>query len=85
MTRTDTNNSLFGAFHPTPTDALSQTGKTVEIAKKGNRRWAVPLLETAGDQWKESPHAQLPEAFGLSIVKPCFWIVSSKSMVAPSR
>ncbi len=36
-------------------------------------------------QWKESPQAQLPAALGLSMVKPCFWMVSSKSMVAPSR
>ena len=37
------------------------------------------------DQWKESPQAQEPVAFGLSIVKPCFSIVSTKSMVAPIR
>src|ERR1700730_19377955 len=36
-------------------------------------------------QWKESPQAQEPVAFGLSIVKPCFSIVSTKSMVAPIR
>ena len=34
-------------------------------------------------QWNESPQAQDPVAFGLSIVKPCFSIVSTKSMVAP--
>src|ERR1700679_2811276 len=37
------------------------------------------------DQWNESPHAHDPVAFGLSIVNPCFWMVSSKSTVAPSR
>jgi hypothetical protein len=37
------------------------------------------------DQWKESPQAQEPEAFGLSIVKPCFSMVSTKSMEAPPR
>src|SRR3954464_8653364 len=37
------------------------------------------------DQWKLSPQAQLPLAFGLSIVKPCFAMVSAKSIVAPSR
>ncbi len=37
------------------------------------------------DQWKESPQAQEPAAFGLSIVKPCFSIVSTKSIVAPPR
>ncbi|GAA0242894.1 hypothetical protein GCM10009527_044520 [Actinomadura nitritigenes] len=36
-------------------------------------------------QLKESPQAQEPDAFGLSIVKPCFSIVSTKSMVAPVR
>ena len=36
-------------------------------------------------QWKESPHAHEPVALGLSIVKPCFSIVSTKSMLAPLR
>ena len=36
-------------------------------------------------QWKESPQAQEFCALGLSIVKPCFSIVSTKSMLAPSR
>lgn len=36
-------------------------------------------------QWKESPQAQEPCAFGLSIVKPCFSMLSTKSMVAPDR
>ena len=36
-------------------------------------------------QWNESPQAQDPVAFGLSIVKPCFSIVSTKSMVAPHQ
>lgn len=40
---------------------------------------------TADDQLKESPQAQEPEALGLSIVKPCFSIESTKSMVAPVR
>lgn len=42
-------------------------------------------LSAAGGQLKESPQAQEPVAFGLSIVKPCFSIVSTKSMVAPPR
>ena len=37
------------------------------------------------DQWKESPQAQEPVAFGLSIVKPCFSIESTKSICAPLR
>jgi hypothetical protein len=36
-------------------------------------------------QWNESPQAQEPVALGLSIVKPCFSIVSTKSIVAPAR
>ena len=36
-------------------------------------------------QWKESPQAQEPVALGLSIVKPCFSMVSTKSIIAPLR
>ena len=36
-----------------------------------------------GHQLNESPQAQEPPAFGLSIVKPCFSMVSTKSIVAP--
>ena len=43
------------------------------------------LVTGRGAQWKESPQAQAPVAFGLSIVKPCFSIVSTKSMEAPPR
>ena len=43
------------------------------------------LAERAGAQWNESPQAQEPPALGLSIVKPCFSMVSTKSMVAPPR
>lgn len=45
----------------------------------------VTLPRPSGAQWKLSPQAQLPCALGLSIVKPCFWMLSSKSIVAPSR
>ena len=34
-------------------------------------------------QLNESPQAHEPVAFGLSMVKPCFSMVSTKSMVAP--
>src|SRR3954454_21590795 len=37
------------------------------------------------NQLNESPQAQEPVAFGLSIVKPCFSIVSTKSIDAPLR
>ena len=36
-------------------------------------------------QWKESPQAQEPVAFGLSMVKPCFSMLSTKSIIAPLR
>ena len=36
-------------------------------------------------QWKLSPQAQLPCAFGLSIENPYLWMESSKSIEAPSR
>ena len=40
---------------------------------------------SAVDQLNESPQAQEPVAFGLSIVKPCFSMVSTKSIEAPFR
>ena len=36
-------------------------------------------------QWKESPQAQELCALGLSMVKPCFSMLSAKSISAPSR
>ncbi len=36
-------------------------------------------------QWKLSPQAQEPPALGLSMVKPCFSMVSTKSIIAPLR
>ena len=52
---------------------------SLELARARELRWS------GADQLKESPQAQEPLAFGLSIVKPCFSIVSAKSIVAPSR
>jgi hypothetical protein len=46
-----------------------------------NLRWA----DSSPGQWKESPQAQEPVAFGLSIVKPCFSMLSTKSIIAPLR
>ena len=50
-------------------------------------RRAGPELDVSASvrQWNESPQAQDPPAFGLSIVKPCFSIVSTKSIEAPPR
>src|SRR5579875_3236854 len=58
-------------------------GQALEQTLSAGRRsaWSV---EGAG-QWKESPQAQDPVAYGLSIVEPCFSIVSTKSIVAPPR
>ena len=41
--------------------------------------------ERPGAQWNESPQAHEPVALGLSIVKPCFSMVSTKSIIAPLR
>ncbi len=49
---------------------------------RGAGRRQVSTVSSA-DQWKLSPQAQLPPALGLSMVKPCFSIVSAKSIVAP--
>src|SRR6476619_2295287 len=59
-------------------------------AVRGRRRarpWrSGPTRQFVGAaQLKESPQAQLLPALGLSMVKPCFSIVSAKSIVAPSR
>ena len=47
------------------------------------RGFLAELTLTA--QWNESPQAQEFCALGLSIVKPCFSMVSTKSITAPSR
>ena len=46
---------------------------------------ARPAPAGRAGQLKESPQAQECPALGLSIVKPCFSIVSAKSIVAPMR
>ena len=61
---------------PHRADARMTTGP----APEGDRAAA-----SRSDQLNEPPHAQALPAFGLSIVKPCFSIVSAKSIVAPSR
>src|SRR6202021_3957187 len=50
-----------------PGDSYPHRWGTLFRCRKGAR---------AGAQWKESPQAQEPDAFGLSIVKPCVSIVS---------
>jgi hypothetical protein len=54
-----------------------------------SRAGAVPAsvfeVSTRSYQWKLSPQAHEPVALGLSIVNPCFSMVSTKSIVAPLR
>lgn len=56
--------------------ARSGLGVLVRVAHRG--------VVLAFYQLNESPHAQEPVALGLSMVKPCFSIVSTKSIDAPS-
>ncbi|BDA65370.1 hypothetical protein MANAM107_22040 [Actinomyces capricornis] len=46
---------------------------------------AAQRVSRGAGQLKDSPQAQVPAALGLSMVKPCFSMVSAKSMVAPER
>ena len=46
---------------------------------------AIRSSRPPSGQLKLSPQAQELPALGLSIVKPCFSMVSAKSIVAPSR
>lgn len=47
--------------------------------------WGPPLGRCcARDQLNESPQAQEPPAFGLSMVNPCLSMASTKSIEAPS-
>jgi hypothetical protein len=46
---------------------------------------SAQLLTLISAQLKESPQAQELPALGLSMVKPCFSMVSAKSIDAPSR
>jgi len=52
------------------------------VGRGSRAEWTAGWIEA---QWNESPQAQDPVALGLSIVKPCFSMVSTKSIVAPLR
>ena len=57
-------------------------------AGAGTPRGPVPTaraLSTRVRQLKLSPQAHELPALGLSMVKPCFSMLSAKSIVAPSR
>ena len=65
-----------------PTVVTGQRGPGVLVPAAHGR----PVLTVARQrrcQLNESPQAHEPVAFGLSMVKPCFSMVSTKSMVAP--
>jgi hypothetical protein len=67
-------------------DALPHNGEdALPVTGEGVLGEAVVLLGRGWAQWKESPHAHEPVAFGLSMVKPCFSMVSTKSITAPLR
>ena len=62
--------------------------KAVIDTKVKNIAAKEKLKSKAGEAFivgKDSPQAQVPVAFGLSMVKPCFSIESAKSMAAPAR
>ncbi len=70
-----------------PTRAAPRVARRAESAcgENAGRGPSADAPEPRAAQWKLSPQAQLPLALGLSIVKPCFSMVSAKSIVAPSR
>lgn len=60
-----------------------------QVCRPGRDEGRHPARVTAfvlrcSAQLNESPHAHEPVAFGLSMVKPCFSMVSTKSIEAPS-
>ena len=59
-------------------------GNRLSSRPTGRGAPAGPAQEVVG-QWKLSPQAQEPVALGLSMVKPCFSMESTKSIVAPLR
>ncbi|GAA0244444.1 hypothetical protein GCM10009539_32380 [Cryptosporangium japonicum] len=79
-----------GGLHPGLTARGHRDYPENANGEQPNARETAPTTgerrcEKLNTQWNESPQAQDPVAFGLSIVKPCFSIVSTKSIVAPPR
>ena len=69
-----------------PLDAPLGLRQVVDAEERHRRaRPDPPVTEPSAGQWNESPQAQEPPAFGLSMVKPCFSMVSTKSIVAPRQ
>ena len=66
---------------PTPVCGADRPAGT----PRGPAPVAARALSRGADQLKLSPQAQELPALGLSMVKPCFSMVSAKSIVAPSR
>ena len=52
--------------------------------RETRRQLHTLAVEPLAGQLNESPQAHEPVALGLSMVKPCFSMVSTKSMDAPS-
>ncbi len=66
---------------PTPRRRCRSAARDAERARAGGGAGPLGWLR----QLKLSPQAQELPALGLSMVKPCFSMVSAKSIVAPSR
>ncbi len=76
-----------GQIPPRPAADRRRTAGRRAAAQPGQRGAGLLLPAADGrsvlNQLNESPQAHEPVAFGLSIVKPCFSMVSTKSMTAP--
>ena len=81
--RSDPANVIRWSVATDPVTAIRP--RTLRAAWSDMRPLTDARPAAGSDQLKESPQAQEPVAFGLSIVKPCFSIVSTKSIVAPPR
>ena len=65
----------------TSKEAISTLQELGEFVRGASSTVEPPVAK----KLKESPQAQELPALGLSMVKPCFSMVSTKSMVAPLR
>ncbi|GAB2601903.1 hypothetical protein GCM10027067_11460 [Pseudactinotalea suaedae] len=66
-----------GAGGVTAARTLGAACGEAEEGGQKRRRGESATARTGAAQWNESPQAQDPPAFGLSIVKPCWEIVSA--------
>jgi hypothetical protein len=70
--------SLCGTY-----EAVRSTTRSWSARMHNEHRNVLTAVAAVRRQLNESPQAQEPLAFGLSMVKPCFSMVSTKSMEAP--